>query len=106
MIPRISGQDSDKTGEKSSGCARAPHGSPMKIVRSTSTEWGTGSTRFVVLDKRSCVFSREKRQDKYKYNEEFDPGAGGTLATGLTHASRGAAWEVATPPDGDRRTGE
>ena len=26
------------------------------------------------------------------YNEEFDPGSGWTLATGLTHASRGAAW--------------
>ena len=25
------------------------------------------------------------------YNEEFDPGSGWTLATGLTHASRGAA---------------
>ena len=25
------------------------------------------------------------------YNEEFDPGSGCTLATGLTHASRGAA---------------
>ena len=34
------------------------------------------------------------------YNEEFDPGSGWTLATGLTHASRGAAQgsnaEVAT----------
>ena len=27
----------------------------------------------------------------YFYNEEFDPGSGWTLATGLTHASRGAA---------------
>ena len=26
------------------------------------------------------------------YNVEFDPGSGWTLATGLTHASRGAAW--------------
>ena len=37
-------------------------------------------------------------------NEEFDPGSGWTLATGLTHASRGAA-QVAIP-GGDRRTGE
>ena len=37
-------------------------------------------------------------------NEEFDPGSGWTLATGLTHASRGAAG-VAIPA-GDRRTGE
>ena len=27
------------------------------------------------------------------YNEEFDPGSGWTLATGLTHASRGASWD-------------
>ena len=40
------------------------------------------------------------------YNEEFDPGSGWTLATGLTHASRGAAWELLAIPDGDRRTGE
>ena len=26
------------------------------------------------------------------YSGEFDPGSGWTLATGLTHASRGAAW--------------
>ena len=31
------------------------------------------------------------RDTKIFYNEEFDPGSGGTLATGLTHASRGAA---------------
>ena len=30
-------------------------------------------------------------QIKKRYNEEFDPGSGWTLATGLTHASRGAA---------------
>ena len=29
---------------------------------------------------------------QYYYNEEFDPGSGWTLATGLTHASRGAAY--------------
>ena len=29
---------------------------------------------------------------RYFYNEEFDPGSGWTLATGLTHASRGAAF--------------
>ena len=32
---------------------------------------------------------------KYFYNEEFDPGSGWTLATGLTHASRGAAFHFA-----------
>ena len=31
-------------------------------------------------------------EKRYFYNEEFDPGSGWTLATGLTHASRGAAW--------------
>ena len=39
------------------------------------------------------------------YNEEFDPGSGWTLATGLTHASRGAAREKLAFPGGDRRTG-
>ena len=45
---------------------------------------------------------------KYKehlYNEEFDPGSGWTLAAGLTHASRGAAWVLAITLDGDRRKG-
>ena len=44
--------------------------------------------------------------DKIFYNEEFDPGSGWTLATGLTHASRGAAWTKLALFDGDRRTGE
>ena len=39
------------------------------------------------------------------YNEEFDPGSGWTLATGLTHASRGAACRKLAFCDGDRRTG-
>ena len=43
---------------------------------------------------------------RYFYNEEFDPGSGWTLATGLTHASRGAAWLKLASVDGDRRTGE
>ena len=30
------------------------------------------------------------------YNEEFDPGSGWTLATGLTHASRGVSRELAS----------
>ena len=52
----------------------------------------------------------EKRQDGLEiyieiYNEEFDPGSGWTLAAGLTHASRGAAWELAITFDGDRRKG-
>ena len=58
---------------------------------------------------RGCEKKREKRVSsgspeteqmpfpygwrlKIFYNEEFDPGSGWTLATGLTHASRGAAW--------------
>ena len=39
------------------------------------------------------------------YNEEFDPGSGWTLATGLTHASRGAAGLKLALIAGDRRTG-
>ena len=42
---------------------------------------------------------------KILYNEEFDPGSGWTLATGLTHASRGAALSKLALIDGDRRTG-
>ena len=45
-------------------------------------------------------------EKEYFYNEEFDPGSGWTLATGLTHASRGAAWLKLASIDGDRRTGE
>ena len=43
------------------------------------------------------AFISESRESLVKnikdifYNEEFDPGSGWTLATGLTHASRGAA---------------
>ena len=43
---------------------------------------------------------------KTLYCEEFDPGSGWTLATGLTHASRGAACRLLATDDGDRRTGE
>ena len=43
---------------------------------------------------------------RYFYNEEFDPGSGWTLATGLTHASRGAAGLKLASTAGDRRTGE
>ena len=46
-----------------------------------------------------------KIENQRYYNEEFDPGSGGTLATGLTHASRGAAWRLRAADDGDRRTG-
>ena len=59
---------------------------------------------------RSMTLDYDKRIPERGYlrnnlnNEEFDPGSGWTLATGLTHASRGAA-QVAIP-GGDRRTGE
>ena len=49
--------------------------------------------------------SIQKKNKYYIYNEEFDPGSGSTLATGLTHASRGAAWSKLASTDGDRRTG-
>ena len=45
-------------------------------------------------------------EDTNLYNEEFDPGSGWTLATGLTHASRGAARRKLAFFVGDRRTGE
>ena len=47
-----------------------------------------------------------KKYQRYFYNGEFDPGSGCTLATGLTHASRGAALSKLALIDGDRRTGE
>ena len=48
---------------------------------------------------------QDKLRDLKLYNEEFDPGSGWTLAAGLTHASRGAAWGLAITLDGDRRKG-
>ena len=48
------------------------------------------------LSRSVNFFGNYKCQDKLRdlkiYNEEFDPGSGWTLAAGLTHASRGAAW--------------
>ena len=40
---------------------------------------------------RQRLLPRQWGSEKIFYNEEFDPGSGWTLATGLTHASRGAA---------------
>ena len=40
------------------------------------------------------------------YNGEFDPGSGWTLATGLTHASRGETTGKLASSGVDRRTGE
>ena len=53
------------------------------------------------------IISVSDKLEIYKrlYNEEFDPGSGWTLAAGLTHASRGAAWGLAITLDGDRRKG-
>ena len=42
-------------------------------------------------------------ESNFIYNGEFDPGSGWTLAAGLIHASRGAAWVAIL--DGDRQTG-
>ena len=42
--------------------------------------------QFSTINFRDSIRAKLKR-----YNEEFDPGSGWTLATGLTHASRGAA---------------
>ena len=61
-----------------------------------------------------CEFPKISTLDKsiilsylinFFYNEEFDPGSGWTLATGLTHASRGAARKKLAFSGGDRRTG-
>ena len=56
---------------------------------------------------REALFKNKIWKDEnYINNEEFDPGSGWTLATGLTHASRGAAGMLAITFAGDRRTGE
>ena len=68
------------------------------------TFWQTKKTLALVGENlRSEYF---ERNIKIFYNGEFDPGSGWTLATGLTHASRGAACIWLARYDGDRRTGE
>ena len=52
------------------------------------------------------TYLRNKVIKQYFYNEEFDPGSGWTLATGLTHASRGVAGKKLASFADDRRTGE
>ena len=37
------------------------------------------------------LFCKNKKKNKINNKEEFDPGSGGALATGLRHARRGAA---------------
>ena len=64
------------------------------------------NTKHTVKDYNKETRFWAKVYKKQINNEEFDPGSGWTLATGLTHASRGAAWFVAIQTDGDRRTGE
>ena len=47
---------------------------------------------------RSRVYIQRKKEKYINNNGEFDPGSGCTLATGLTHASRGAAGSGNTLP--------
>ena len=49
-----------------------------------------GKDSILVLEYR-LTGTNSKLVHKIFYNEEFDPGSGWTLATGLTHASRGAS---------------
>ena len=53
------------------------------------------STNYFLYHVNFLINQKEiaSEQIKKRYNEEFDPGSGWTLATGLTHASRGAAHE-------------
>ena len=75
-------------------CIAHKHRSHSFWQRNTNEQWS----------RRSCPV---RQNYKYiYYSEEFDPGSGWTLATGLPHASRGAAWEKLAFPDGDRRMGE
>ena len=52
------------------------------------------------------LFRVTKENVKELYNGEFDPGSGWTLATGLTHASRGETTLKLASMGVDRRTGE
>ena len=57
-------------------------------------EWNETRNRQLTW-KRQLKIGILKTEDNFLkifYKEEFDPGSGWTLATGLTHASRGAAW--------------
>ena len=54
----------------------------------------------------AVMFTYREKRKQDNNNEEFDPGSGWTLATGLTHASRGAAGMKLASSAGDRRTGE
>ena len=84
---------------------------PLQSVRVTKTTnvfklvlWFTG---YILREKEcsiylSILFNFERSEIVRTltihfnfYNGEFDPGSGWTLAAGLTHASRGAAQEVA-----------
>ena len=69
-----------------------------RSISLTGIRLGAGS--YDALSSKKRIYRKE-----YIYNEEFDPGSGWTLATGLTHASRGAAWLKLASVDGDRRTG-
>ena len=59
-----------------------------------------GGLRFILFPFYLFTFSN------LFYNGEFDPGSGWTLATGLTHASRGETTLKLASMGVDRRTGE
>ena len=68
------------------------HWKDCSIVQEASTEKNNLS-RSVNSFERIISVSDKLEIYKKLYNEEFDPGSGWTLAAGLTHASRGAAWD-------------
>ena len=64
------------------------------------SRYGDGGLRFILFLFYLFTFSN------LFYNGEFDPGSGWTLATGLTHASRGETTLKLASMGVDRRTGE
>ena len=60
----------------------------------TYNEWNETRNRQLTWKRqlKIGILKTENNFLKIFYKEEFDPGSGWTLATGLTHASRGAAW--------------
>ena len=77
-----------------------------KTERKKETEVYYLINRIIFKDNFSVWAKIKQKQTEHKYDSgEFDPGSGWTLAIGLTHASRGAAWSQRAEIDGDRRTG-
>ena len=82
----------EKRAHRRLSLAREVHWKDWGKVQEASTEKNTIYREALILLKELRSVS-DKLRVILLYNEEFDPGSGWTLAAGLTHASRGAAWD-------------